>query len=241
MIIAGNWKMNLSEDEAVALASVLDGKINALPGREIILFPPAILIPAVFAALSPDTAIAIGGQDCHADGAGAHTGDIAAAMLADAGCRHVLVGHSERRQNHGEDDCSIAAKAATAHSNGLSPMICVGETLEAREAGSAFDVVSRQICDAVPASLPAGGFAIAYEPVWAIGTGRVASEDDIAAMHAHIRAELSSHHKQTPILYGGSVKPDNAAGILSLDGVDGALVGGASLAAGDFMAIVEAA
>ena len=244
MIIAGNWKMNLSRRAAVALVHALDGWANQARDAEIVIFPPAVLIPPVRAALGVASVIRLGGQDCHADAAGAHTGDISAEMLVDAGCAWVLAGHSERRQNHGETSGLVAAKASRACAEGLKPIICVGENLNERERGIAFDVVASQLRESLPEN--AGGIfgAIAYEPVWAIGTGKVASLEDIAAMHAHIRQVLASSAHGSgdiPVLYGGSVKPDNAAAILGLADVGGVLVGGASLKAEDFIAIITAA
>lgn len=243
MIIAGNWKMNLFGDEAAALVHDLDRWLDDGFDGSMIVFPPAVLIPGVINALDKTTLLQIGGQDCHAEQTGAHTGDISAAMLADAGCRHVLVGHSERRQHHGETDAIVQAKAKAALQAGLNPMVCIGEDLSEREAGSAFDVVTRQINESIPSQFGCSDFTIAYEPLWAIGTGRVADPDDIAAMHQHIRTVLKERHEslaETAILYGGSVKSDNAAAILGLDDVDGALVGGASLRAEDFIAIASA-
>lgn len=249
MIIAGNWKMNLNRQAAVSLAQTLDawcaGNQGKAGQKEMIIFPPAIHINAVHDALSQETAVILGGQDCHPDDAGAHTGDISASMLVDAGCRWVLVGHSERRQNHGESSSLIAAKVSQALKNSLSPMVCVGENLTEREEGHAFDVIEKQLQESLPLKdMGDGKFAgaIAYEPVWAIGTGRVASPEDINDMHVHIRAVLSAMFAggaDTPILYGGSVKPDNAAAILDGKDVGGVLVGGASLSAKDFLAIAE--
>ena len=241
MIIAGNWKMNLLREDAVALARHLDRDLTDLPA-EIIIFPATVLIPPVIEALGAATQLRVGAQDCHAQAAGAHTGDTAAQMLADAGCTWVLAGHSERRLNHGEDSASVAAKASQAISAGLKPMICVGESLAEREAGTAEAIVADQIRHSMPTNGDIG--AIAYEPVWAIGTGRVASTEDIAAMHSHIRsvlAEMQGQRDIPPILYGGSVKADNAAAIMDIDHVDGVLVGGASLAGDEFLAIAGSA
>ena len=241
MIIAGNWKMNLLRQEAVALARHLDRDLAHHPA-EIIIFPATVLIPPVIEALGARTHLHIGAQDCHAEAAGAHTGDTAARMLADAGCTWVLVGHSERRLDHGEDSRAVAAKASQAITAGLKPMICVGESLAEREAGNAEAIVADQIRQSLPAHGDIG--AIAYEPVWAIGTGRVASIENIAAMHRHIHNVLTDILVQRdipPILYGGSVKPDNAAEIMEIDHVGGVLVGGASLTADEFLAIAGTA
>ena len=192
-----------------------------------------------------DSAVAVGGQDCHTAGAGAFTGEISAAMLADAGARFVIVGHSERRAAHGESDADVAAKALAAARGGLEPIICVGETAAQREAGQALAVVTAQVAGSVPTGLGEAAFAVAYEPIWAIGAGRTPTLDEIAAVHAAIRRTLVAGHgeagRRAPILYGGSVKPDNAAEILRVAEVGGALVGGASLKAADFLAIIRAA
>ena len=188
MIIAGNWKMNLLRQEAVALARLLDRDLADHPA-EIIIFPASVLIPPVIEALGAQTHLSVGAQDCHHEAAGAHTGDISAPMLADAGCSWVLAGHSERRLDHGEDSHAVAAKASQAITAGLKPMICVGESLAEREAGDAEDIVADQIRQSLPENGDIG--AIAYEPVWAIGTGRVASIEDITAMHLHIHDVLS--------------------------------------------------
>ena len=206
-----------------------------------IVFPPAVLIDTVIASRLNQN-LQVGGQDCHAQSAGAHTGDISAHMLADAGCGWVLAGHSERRTDHHESNQDVAAKASAAIDAGLCVIICVGETLEERMAGKAFDVVAEQIKGSMPHDLPHDRFALAYEPVWAIGTGQVASPEDVDAMHDHIREVLVARHAsnaEIDILYGGSVKPDNAAALLALNNVGGALVGGASLKAEDFIAIAQ--
>lgn len=235
-LIAGNWKMNglaAAADEIEALITRFDG---AAPGdRDVLICPPATLL-AGFAAQYSDEAIQFGGQDCHAETSGAHTGDISAAMLADAGAAFVIVGHSERRADHGETDAAVQAKAAAALRAGLTPIICVGETKGQRHDGRALDVVSAQIAGSIPATDEE--YVIAYEPVWAIGTGLTPTSADIAEMHALIRAQTRNDVR---ILYGGSVKPQNAAEILNIDNVNGALVGGASLKADDFHPIVDAA
>ncbi len=243
MIVAGNWKMNMDRSSAGALtAGLARWRDTAVNPVEMIIFPPAILIDTARASLGGG--VQIGGQDCHAYPSGAHTGDIAAVMLAESGCQWVLAGHSERRQDHGETSAMVAAKANAAHEAGLKVMICVGETLAERDRGNANDVVGAQVLASLPEDMAADRFAIAYEPVWAIGTGKVASPNDVDAMHNHIREILLSRdegYAQVDILYGGSVKPDNAAGLMALDNVGGALVGGASLKLDDFTAIAEAA
>jgi len=186
--------------------------------------------------------ILLGGQDCHQSAAGAFTGDVAAGMLRECGASMVLLGHSERRAGHGESDELVAAKASAALEAGLSTMICIGESLDERERGRAEEVVSRQLDKSLPDGVPADRLVIAYEPVWAIGTGKVASETEIGAMHQSVSRQLAELGLGgVPILYGGSVKPDNAASILTIDDVGGALVGGASLKADDFAAICAAA
>jgi len=243
MIIAGNWKMNMNREDSVSLMSELGAyQSSASSSVEMIVFPPAVLIDTVRAATGTSK-IALGGQDCHSQVSGAHTGDIAAPMLVEAGCSWVLSGHSERRADHGESNADVAAKAKQAISSGLKAMICVGETLEDRESEAAQHVVGTQIRESVPEDAPAASIAVAYEPVWAIGTGKVASPEDIQAMHSHIRdvlVSISADYADVPILYGGSVKPDNAHDILGLPEVGGALVGGASLKAADFIAIARA-
>lgn len=244
MIISGNWKMNMNRAGATSLIADLAAyQRGAASMATMIVFPPAVLIDTVRTA-TENSLISVGGQDCHANLSGAHTGDISASMLVEAGCDWVLAGHSERRADHGETSSNVAAKAGQAISSGLKAMICVGETLQDREDGAANDVVESQVRESLPGEPAASSFAIAYEPVWAIGTGKVASPDDIETMHAHIRqvlCSISPDYVDVPILYGGSVKPDNAADIFSLPEVGGALVGGASLKAPDFIAIARAA
>jgi triosephosphate isomerase len=235
-VIAGNWKMNglgASLAEVEALSRRLGGRPPA--DCEILICPPATLI-ASMAPLAASTGFALGGQDCHPQISGAHTGDISAEMLKDAGASYVIVGHSERRADHGETDALVRRKAEAAHRAGLAPIICVGETRAEREAGKAERVVGGQLEGSAPSDIP--DFVIAYEPVWAIGTGLTPTGADIAAMHAFIRERIRADIR---ILYGGSVKPSNAAEILSIANVNGALVGGASLKAADFHGIIAAA
>lgn len=239
-LAAGNWKMNGLEDSL--------GEIDALvaahpaPGCDVLLCLPATLLSRAAGHIA-GTPVMIGGQDCHPAASGAHTGDLSGAMLADAGASYVILGHSERRADHGETDAVVAAKAVAAATAGLTPIICVGETLDEREAGTTLDVVSTQLAGSVPAAL--GNVVIAYEPVWAIGTGKVPTLEQIGEVHAFIRAQLQGmgatfSADATPILYGGSVKPTNAAEIFAVPDVDGALVGGASLKAADFSGIIAA-
>lgn len=208
---------------------------------DILICPPATLLSRAADIAGP---VAIGGQDCHANETGAHTGDVSAEMLRDAGATYVIVGHSERRTDHGEDDAAVQAKSRAAIDAGLTAIICVGETLQEREAGQTLDVVGAQIAGSVPTDLNASQIVVAYEPVWAIGTGKVPTLDEIAEVHAFIRDKLKkigvTGAETVPLLYGGSVKPSNAAEIFAVGDVDGALVGGASLRADDFSGIVAA-
>lgn len=233
MLIAGNWKMN-GLRQSLGFFEEIRTKARKGEGVDVLIAPPATLLqPAVEAA----GGTWIAGQDCHTAEAGAHTGDVSAVMLKDAGATHVIVGHSERRSDHGETSQLVRQKAEAAQSAGLVPIICVGEQESERREGRQNTVVGEQLAGSIPAQ---GDFIIAYEPVWAIGTGLTASVDDIAAMHAFIRSVIRDGVKRQ-ILYGGSVKPANAAEILSLEDVDGALVGGASLKSDDFAAIISAA
>ena len=239
-LIAGNWKMNGLLADAERIAAPLAGAAAALP-CDLLVCPPATLIATVARRLA-GSAVAVGAQDCHAGHAGAHTGDLSAAMLRDAGATWVILGHSERRAEHGERDTLVRAKAEAAHAAELTPIVCVGETEDERLAGEHLSVVRRQLAGSLP-----DGFAgvVAYEPVWAIGTGRTASEADVAEMHAAIRgallARFGQHGVAMRILYGGSVKPANAPALLAAPEVGGALVGGASLDPADFLAIAQAA
>lgn len=243
-LIAGNWKMHgsnaFSADLAGSLADQMSDMDNA--GFEMLLCPPALLIGSVGSAVGM-SGIAVGGQDCHTAEQGAHTGDISAVMLADAGCRYVIVGHSERRADHGEDDALVKAKAAAAQAAGLVPVVCIGETLDQRDAGEAVAVVTGQLRGSVPDGFSAATVVVAYEPVWAIGTGRTPTVADIAEVHDALRGvlrDIVTDGGGVRILYGGSVKPENATEILAIENVNGALVGGASLKAEDFWAIAEA-
>ena len=239
MIVAANWKMNPPIEEAGSLAAAYADA--AFDGVTRILFPPHPYLVQMAMRLG-QSGIRLGGQDCHSAVSGAHTGDVAAHMLAACGADIVLFGHSERRSDHGESDALVRAKAETALAENLSVMICVGETLAQRDAGQAEDIVGAQLSGSVPDDVDASRLIIAYEPVWAIGTGKVASDADIGAMHAYIHAQLAQRGLgDVPILYGGSVKPGNAGAIFAVPHVDGALVGGASLVADDFAAICDAA
>lgn len=245
-LAAGNWKMNGIRASLLELSLMAKTYTPALRAKvDMLICPPAtLLFPAAASALG--SGIAIGAQDCHANPPGAHTGDLSAAMLFDAGASAVIVGHSERRADHGETDGAVRLKAEAALREGLLAIICVGETRAQREAGKALSVVSKQVRGSLPEGANAGNIVIAYEPVWAIGTGLTPTLADIAEMHADIRKVLGRElgkdaAKAVRILYGGSVKPNNAKEILALEDVDGALVGGASLKAADFMEIVAAA
>lgn len=239
-LIAGNWKMNGLRAEARALAQAVRDGAGAL-SCQVLLCPPSTLLGLV-AEVVAGSVVVVGGQDCHTVASGAHTGDLGAPMLRDAGAGWVIVGHSERRADHGENDPTVLRKAQAAAAAGLVPIVCVGETEQHRLSGNAEVVVSAQVDGSIP---PGFAGVVAYEPVWAIGTGRSATEADVLEMHRVIRGQLVSTlgeaGRGVPILYGGSVKPGNAAAILALPEVGGALVGGASLVAEDFLAIARAA
>ena len=236
-LAAGNWKMN---GTLAALAEIDRLRSDhPTPGCDVLICPPATLIHA----MAGRDGLAVGGQDCHARIAGAHTGDIAAAQLADAGASHVILGHSERRTDHAETDAQVSAKAIAAHQAGLVAVICVGETEAQRDAGETLEVISAQLAGSVPDGATAANTVIAYEPVWAIGTGRTPTNDQITEVHALMRDRLSARlgdGADIALLYGGSVKPGNAAEIFAIPHVNGALVGGASLKAADFGPIIAA-
>ncbi|MGE7198321.1 triose-phosphate isomerase [Brevundimonas naejangsanensis] len=243
-LVAGNWKMNglgASLAEAEALEKALKEQAAAC---RVALCPPATLIDRMAQTLKGGV-VEIGGQDCHAETSGAYTGSVSAGMVRDAGASLVILGHSERRAGFGETDADVAAKVEAALAVGLEPIICIGETLQEREAGQAVEVVSRQVAGSLPASLAGKAFAVAYEPVWAIGTGLTPTLEQIEEVHAAVRAamvaKLGEGGRAAPILYGGSVKPSNAREILAVAEVGGALVGGASLKADDFLGIIRAA
>jgi triosephosphate isomerase len=238
-LAAGNWKMHGTRADLGQIAALAEAVQGA--ACEVLICPPATLL----AAACGHQPVRIGGQDCHAAASGAHTGDISARMLADAGAAYVIVGHSERRADHGEDDALVRAKAEAAQAAGLAAIICLGETGEERDIGETLAVVGRQLAGSVPDGATAERIVIAYEPVWAIGTGRTPTLDEIAEVHDFLRAELARRFGAgvaggIRLLYGGSVKPANAAQIFAVANVDGALVGGASLKAADFAAIVAA-
>ena len=241
-LVAGNWKMNGSvamlKEPRLLAAMLKDVKLKA----DVMVCPPAVILRRVKSVLK-GTRIKVGGQDCHWNPLGAHTGDISAEMLKEAGCSAVIVGHSERRTNHGETDEIVASKARAAQRAGLVAIICIGETLEERKAGKTLDVVARQLKASLPEGSTAANTVIAYEPVWAIGTGLTPTTAEVAEVHGLIRKELGQlmggEGSQTRILYGGSVKASNAAELMGQPHVNGALVGGASLKAADFLGIIK--
>ena len=239
-LIAGNWKMNGLQADAAVLRGIIAGARELSRTTEIMVCPPATLI-AGFAGLARGSRVAIGAQDCHAQPAGAFTGDLSAEMLKDAGASAVIVGHSERRSFHHETDAEVRAKALAARRAGLLAVVCLGETRADRAAGHTIAVVRGQLAGSLPDGIEAQSIALAYEPVWAIGSGLTPSAGDIAQVHGFIRRELETRYggaaQGIRILYGGSVKPGNAGELLAVENVDGALVGGASLKAEEFLAI----
>ena len=239
-LIAGNWKMNGLRASIAELEAVIAGAAPLAAKCDLLVCPPATLI-GVFAGKARGSKVSIGAQDCHHESSGAHTGDLSAEMLRDAGASAVIVGHSERRADHAETDALVRAKAEAVRRAGLLAIVCVGETKAERAAGKTLEVVSRQIEGSVPDGATPANVVIAYEPVWAIGTGLTPKPSDMTEVHKLIRERLvrrfGSGAAATRILYGGSVKPDNAATLLLAPECDGALVGGASLKASDFLAI----
>ena len=244
-LIAGNWKMNGQSADGLSLSGALAQNMKEAsdPVFDMVVCPPFTLVAGVGETLA-DSVIALGAQDCHANEKGAHTGDISTAMLKDLGCRFVIVGHSERRADHGETDADVKAKAAATQASSLCAIICIGETEEQRDAGQTFDVVKTQLSGSLPEGATAANTVIAYEPVWAIGTGRTPSLEEVQEVHALIRSELSQAVGEDQgsgirLLYGGSMKPENARDLMALADVDGGLIGGASLKAEDFWAIAQ--
>ncbi|MHC5306865.1 triose-phosphate isomerase [Bartonella sp. LJL80] len=243
-LVAGNWKMNGTGESLTELRAIAAGVSSDLG----LLFEALICVPATLLSRAADTLdgekLLLGGQDCHIADSGAHTGDISAPMLKEAGASHVIVGHSERRTDHHESDDVVCEKAQAAWRAGLVAIICVGETLAQREGGLTLDIVGQQLAGSLPAGATAQNTVVAYEPVWAIGTGKTPTVDDVAEVHAFIRRQLverfDSAGQEMRLLYGGSVKPSNAVELLGVNNVDGALVGGASLKATDFLAICDA-
>lgn len=235
--------MNGLRAQTAELDAVIDGARSA--AADVLICPPMTLL-ATFAEIAHGTTVSVGAQDCHWAASGAHTGDVSAEMIADAGAKYVILGHSERRADHGESDADVLAKMGAARRAGLAPVVCVGESEAERDANRAEEVVAAQIDGSIPEQIGETGLVIAYEPVWAIGTGRTPTTEEIAAMHAFIRARLANRFGAEAavairVLYGGSVKPGNAAEIFALENVDGGLIGGASLKAADFLAVIEAA
>lgn len=239
---AGNWKMNGHWAELSEVSTLLERHPN--PACDVLLCPPATLLSRM-SDMTVDRAVMTGGQDCHTDENGAHTGDIAASMLADAGADYVILGHSERRADHTEEDDDVRTKAKVALNAGLKVIICCGETLAEREAANTLDIIGGQLAGSIPDNVTGENMVVAYEPVWAIGTGKIPTLDQIGEVHDFIRAQLERRFgegvgRSTRILYGGSVKAGNATEIFAVSNVDGALVGGASLKAGDFSPIIDA-
>jgi len=243
-LIAGNWKMNGLQQSATELAGIIEGAGPLATRIDLLVCPPATLI-AGFVNRARNSAVAIGAQDCHAEASGAFTGDISAEMLKDAGASAVIVGHSERRTYHKESDAGVRAKALAAWRAGLVAIVCIGETQAEREAGRTIAVVGEQLAGSLPDGANAANLVVAYEPVWAIGTGLTPTTGDVAEVHGFIRERLVARFGQAAgqgmrILYGGSVKPSNAGELLRVANVNGALVGGASLKAADFLGIARA-
>lgn len=243
-LIAGNWKMNGLRADGIALARAIVEKVGGgSVACDLLVCPPATLIAPVADVVQAGP-VALGGQDCHTAKSGAHTGDVSAWMLADLGCRYVIVGHSERRADHGETNAVVKAKAEAALAAGLIPIVCVGETEAERDAGRTLAVVGGQVRESLPDGASAENTVIAYEPVWAIGTGRTPTTAEVADVHADIRRQVAQKLGEKTaagmrVLYGGSVKPSNAKELLAIEDVDGALVGGASLKADDFWAVAQ--
>jgi triosephosphate isomerase (TIM) len=239
-LIAGNWKMNGLKASMAELEAMLAGASPVAAKADLLVCPPATLV-AAFAARARGAAVAIGAQDCHPKASGAHTGDLAAEMLADAGATAIIVGHSERRADHGESDALVRQKAEAAWRAGLTAIVCIGETQEQRDHGATLDVCGRQLQGSLPDAGTSGNLVVAYEPIWAIGTGLTPTVADVEQIHRFIRETLAARFGRDGnlirILYGGSVKPSNAAELMAVANVNGALVGGASLKATDFLAI----
>ena len=242
-LIAGNWKMNGLKASASELGQMIAGANGPAQKADLLICPPATLVLA-FAGAVQGSPLRIGAQDCHPKPSGAHTGDISAEMVADAGGTAIIVGHSERRADHGETDALVRQKAEAAWRAALIAIVCVGETQDQRDAGETLDVVGRQLAGSLPDGATAANLVVAYEPVWAIGTGRTPTSQDVQEVHGFIRDQLtqrfSGEGSKIRILYGGSVKPSNAAELLAVSNVNGALIGGASLKATDFLGIAQA-
>jgi triosephosphate isomerase len=241
-LIAGNWKMNGLKAAAAEFDAMLNGAAE-VAGKVVLLICPPVTLVAAFAEKAVGKALAVGAQDCHPEASGAHTGDIAAEMLADAGAAAIIIGHSERRADHGESDSLVKQKAEAAWRAGLVAIVCIGETQGQRDAGQTLDILRGQLDGSLPDASTAANLVVAYEPVWAIGTGLTPTAQDVEQIHGFIRELLTSRFKadgaRMRILYGGSVKPSNAAELMAVKNVNGALVGGASLKAADFLAIAK--
>jgi triosephosphate isomerase len=240
-LIAGNWKMNGLKGSAGEFEAMLAGASAVAGKADLLVCPPVTLVAAFAAKAKGIKAFAVGAQDCHPKASGAHTGDISAEMLADAGATAIIVGHSERRADHGESDALVRQKAEAAWRAGLVAIVCIGETREQRDAGKTLDICGTQLKGSLPDGSTAANLVVAYEPVWAIGTGLTPTPQDVEQVHRFIREQLTGRFKgegaKIRILYGGSVKPSNAAELMAVANVNGALVGGASLKASDFLAI----
>jgi triosephosphate isomerase len=240
-LIAGNWKMNGLKASQAEFDAMLAGASKVTGKADLLVCPPATLMAAFAEKAKGTRAFAVGAQDCHPKASGAHTGDISAEMLADAGAAAIIVGHSERRADHGEGDALVRLKAQAAWRAGLTAIVCIGETREQRDAGKTLDVCGSQLTGSLPDGSTAGNLVVAYEPVWAIGTGLTPTPQDVEQVHRFIRGSLNDRFKgegaRIRILYGGSVKPSNAAELMAVANVNGALIGGASLKASDFLAI----
>ena len=243
LLIAGNWKMNLDKAGAIELTNALTKSQSTFKEVDVAVFPPSLWLTAVGDLIGSDN-IKLGGQDCHEELEGAHTGDISAKMLKDVGCDYVIVGHSERRTNHFETNETVKKKVLVSIQCNLRPIVCIGETWDERDKGTAISAVSFQLKESIPDELDSDQFIIAYEPVWAIGSGRTPTLKDIEEMHSSIKETILTINPKADkvrILYGGSVKPENAAELFNLENVGGALVGGASLSATDFGEIISIA
>src|SRR6201994_82289 len=240
-LIAGNWKMNGLKAAVAELEAMLAGAAAVAAKCDLLVSPPPTLVAAFAETAKGAKTLAIGAQDCHPKASGAHTGDLSAEMLADAGAKYVIVGHSERRADHGESDALVRQKAEAAWRAGLVAIVCIGETREQRDAGKTLDICGTQLKGSLPDGSTAANLVVAYEPVWAIGTGLTPTAKDVEEVHRFIRGQLTDRFKgegnRIKILYGGSVKPSNAAELMAVANVNGALVGGASLKAADFLAI----
>lgn len=242
-LIAGNWKMNGTKASLDLVRDIMLGLSQFDDQADCLVCPPSTLLAEV-SSIADSSRLFTGGQDCHAEVSGAHTGDVSADMIADAGGKYVILGHSERRADHHETSDMVATKTRAAIAAGLTPIICVGESLDDREAGQTIPVITAQIQASLPDEVGQCAFVVAYEPIWAIGTGRVATPEQVSEVHSEVRTMLTDrfaeHGARVPILYGGSMKPGNAAELLALNDVNGGLIGGASLNATDFLAIYSA-